>query len=324
MNVMCDMSQFIIVVPVTEEYSATLAETFSSGAYEIWFLSLNVINDSTPFKGAYVGMYKALDLNYDVLAKRNHKVSFVGKFHRFLNKAVTIAMEDRQRNDIFVPSGIAAGYTWNSDHIDKTDILRSIVAIDRAFRFTTDINLSALPQLTQNNDKSTIDYLILTDSNRRLSSSILKLLIEDCPTSHSKRVNNNKNVVELVVGDIVMMKTAIQIYISTNKVAKLSYQVRGSFLIVKCTGRGSYIVRNLYKPDSPEFKFIAIYLYHYLLLENRANLLIVLIIIFLNYKSVEKSLNIEIYNEIWFDKPPWTSQPLFISIIQLLLLQNLN
>ena len=86
MNIMCDMSQFIIVVPVTEEYSATLAETFSSGAYEIWFLSVNVINDSTPFKGAYVGMYKSLDLNYDVLAKCNYKVSFVGKSTVFLTK----------------------------------------------------------------------------------------------------------------------------------------------------------------------------------------------------------------------------------------------
>ena len=40
--------------------------------------------------------------------------------------------------------------------------------------------------------------------------------------------------------------------------------------------------------------------------------------------SLRKALRIELYNEIWFDKPPWTYQPLFISIIQLLLLQNLN
>ena len=56
-----------------------------------------------------------------------------------------------------------------------------------------------------------------------------------------------------------MASITIQIDTSTNKVAKLSYQARGSFRIVKCTGRGSYLVRKLYKPDSPEFKFIATY-----------------------------------------------------------------
>ena len=66
---------------------------------------------------------------------------------------------------------------------------------------------------------------------------------------------------ELVVGDITMAITAIQSGNSINTVAKLSYQIWGLIRIVKCTGRGSYLVRNLYKPDSPEFKFIAIYLY---------------------------------------------------------------
>jgi len=58
-----------------------------------------------------------------------------------------------------------------------------------------------------------------------------------------------------------MARITIQIDTSTNKVAKLSYQVRGLSRIVKCTGRGSYLVRKLYKPDSPEFKFMTIDLY---------------------------------------------------------------
>ena len=101
----------------------------------------------------------------------------------------------------------------------------------------------------------------LTDYNRRLSSSISKLLIEYRRTVHVELVNNNKNVVELVVGDIVMTRTAIQSDVPTNKVAKSSYQVREYFRIVKCTGRGIYFVRKLYKPDSLELKFMAIDLY---------------------------------------------------------------
>ena len=58
-----------------------------------------------------------------------------------------------------------------------------------------------------------------------------------------------------------MVTTSIQSYASTNKVAKLSYQGRGSFHIVQCTGRGIYLVRKLYKPDSPELKLMAKDLY---------------------------------------------------------------
>ena len=96
-------------------------------------------------------MCTALDLNYDILANRNHKGITVEHFHRFLNKSVKIAMEDCQSNDVFVHTGIAAGYAYNSASIDGTDILRSTVAIGRQFRFPIDINLPALPQLTQNN-----------------------------------------------------------------------------------------------------------------------------------------------------------------------------
>ena len=40
---------------------------------------------------------------------------------------------------------------------------------------------------------------------------------------HDERVNNNKNIVELIVGDIVMARTAVQSDASTIKVATLSY-----------------------------------------------------------------------------------------------------
>ena len=175
MNAMCDMSQFVVVVPVTNESSSTLAENFFQHVLmKFGLCHLVVIDDGTPFKGAFVATCTTLDLNYDILTKRNHKGLTAKHFRRFLNKAVTIAMEDRQSNDVFVPAGIAAGYAWNGVPKYGTNILRSTVAIGREFRFPIDINLSALPQLTQYNAQSTIDYLRLTDSNRRFSSSIFK------------------------------------------------------------------------------------------------------------------------------------------------------
>ena len=50
-----------------------------------------------------------LNLNHDVLAKRNHKGLTVEHFHRFLNKSITIAAEDRGTNDMFfLPTSLQA------------------------------------------------------------------------------------------------------------------------------------------------------------------------------------------------------------------------
>ena len=319
MNAMCDMCQFVVVVPVPDESSATLAEYFMQHVLMKFGLCyLVVLDDGSPFKGAFIAMCNSLNLNHDVLAKRNHKGLTVEHFHRFLNKSVTIAAEDRGTNDTFVPAGIAAGYAWNSSPIDGTDILRSIPAIGRELHFPLDINLSALPKLVHNSGQSALDYLKLTDSSRHFSSSILKILIEDRRTAHAERINNNRNIIVLEPGDIVMARTAIQSNKQKGKVAKLCYAVRGPYQIIRTTGRGSYFVHKLHKPDSPELKFMAYDSYplppslkpcepvdttdtRYL---NQSHTPIT--------NPLKKALNIELYNEKWFDNPLKTSVPPFL------------
>ena len=186
MNTMCVMSQFVVVLPVPNESSATLASFFMQHVLmKFGLCHLVVLDYRSPFKGALIVMCDALNINYDVLAKRNHKGLTVERFHRFLNKSITVAAEDRCTNDIFIPTGIAAGYAWNSAPIDGPDILRSVPAIGRELHFPMDINLSALPKLAHNSGQTALDYLKLTDSSRHFSSSILKILIEDRRTHSS-------------------------------------------------------------------------------------------------------------------------------------------
>ena len=80
------------------------------------------------------------------------KVLHLKLFHRFLNKSVTIAAEERGTNDIFAPVGIAAGYTWNSVSIAGTDILHSISIIGRKLHFPIDININDLSKMTKKDD----------------------------------------------------------------------------------------------------------------------------------------------------------------------------
>ena len=100
-----------------------------------------------------------------------------------------------------------------------------------------------MQKLIQNNAQATLDYLDFTNTHRHFASSILKILIEDRRTAHAERINNSKILVILKTGYIVMARTAIQSDLSKNKVAKLSYSVRGPFQIIRKTGLGSYFVQ---------------------------------------------------------------------------------
>ena len=84
MNTVCDMSQFVVVLPVPDESSAALADHFFQHVLmKFGLCHLVVLNDGNPFKCAFVAMCKSLKLNYDILAKRNHKGLSVEHFHRF-------------------------------------------------------------------------------------------------------------------------------------------------------------------------------------------------------------------------------------------------
>ena len=104
-------------------------------------------------------------------------------------------------------------------------------------------------------------YLNFTNSHHHFTSSTLKILIEYRRTAHAERINNTKNLVILKAGDIVKVRTAIQSDLFKNKVAKLSYSVRGPYQILRNTGLGSYFVRKLNKPDRPELNSMAHDLY---------------------------------------------------------------
>ena len=69
MNTMCDMIPFVVVVHVPDETSATLASHFMQHVLmKFGMCHLVVLDDGTPFKGAFIAMCQTLNLNYDVLA----------------------------------------------------------------------------------------------------------------------------------------------------------------------------------------------------------------------------------------------------------------
>ena len=78
---------------------------------------LVILDYGNLFKSAFSAMCKALNINFDILAKRNHNILLVEKYYKIINK------------DDFVATGVAVGYALNSSPIDRTDILRSVHTI---------------------------------------------------------------------------------------------------------------------------------------------------------------------------------------------------
>ena len=128
MNAMCNISQFLVVVPVPDKSAAILEYYFMKHVLlKFGMCHLVVLDDSIPIKGAFIVICEALNLNHDVFTKRNHKGITVEHFHRFLNNNVAIAAEERGMNNIFVPTGVTVP-------INGTEILRSIPTISRELR----------------------------------------------------------------------------------------------------------------------------------------------------------------------------------------------
>ena len=84
MNPMCNIIQLVVAVPVLGETSATLADHFMQHVLiKFGMCHLVVLNDGVPLKGIYIAICQSLNLNYDILAKRNHKGLSVEYFHPF-------------------------------------------------------------------------------------------------------------------------------------------------------------------------------------------------------------------------------------------------
>ena len=236
MNVMSDMTQFAVFVPAPNEISVNLTvDLMQHVLLKIGTYHLVILNNRKPFKDVFPAIFKALNINFDILATKNQKTLLVEIIYRSINKSITITTEDRGTNDVFLSAGVRVEYALNRSPINGNDILRSVRIIGRELRFPLDIGLSSLPPLTYNIAESVISYLPLTDFNCFFISEFLKILMEDRKTSHAKRINNNRNVVTIHPGYLVMTRTATQKDKVKDKVTKLSYTVRSLFQIVPDT-----------------------------------------------------------------------------------------
>ena len=256
---MCDLTGFIICEDLANPTAETLSTLFmKSFPLKVGLCGLVVVDDDSKFKSHFVTMCRTLNIRHHCIAKRNHQALSVERFFRVLNKTVTIAANDRKvpPSHVFIETAQCTAYAWNSSPIDGTDILRSVAALGREFKFPFDLSLETPPTPEFGNVAAVHNFLRLAQDQSHFSTEILKILTADRRAYHQERVNASRNQVLFKVGDYVSARVTVQSNATENRVAKLSYRVK-PFVIVDTTEHGAYICRPAHQPDGATRRFHA-------------------------------------------------------------------
>jgi hypothetical protein len=149
---MCDMTQFVISTPAIGITAHELSTVFMQEVLvKVGFCIMVVVYDGNNFKGLFKEMCDIIKLRLHVIAKGNHQALCVDPFHAFLNKFVTITVNDRNIIEgVYVEASAVAAYAWNSSPNDGTDIVRSMPVVGTEFRFRFDFDYVPSPTMSEN------------------------------------------------------------------------------------------------------------------------------------------------------------------------------
>ncbi len=311
LNAMCDLTQFVVSIPTTDISAAQLSQLFTEQVLLTFGMcAVIVVDDGSTFKSEFESMCNILKLHLWPLARGNHKGNSVERYHRYLNKVMTIQGNALGTNNNFHRIAKTAQYGWNSAPIDDTDVVRSLPAVGREFRFPLDIDNSKLPAISDGTNCALFDYLRDVSNESHFATTVLQILVEERRERHRNRLNHSATKSSLKVGDVVKAHVQVKSNASTGTVEKLSYRARGPFVIVQDLGWDTFLVQPYNKPDAATRRYKSSQLY---LLPPQlfpSNPLDTLDQRYINYEHapivlpLQQALNIESYNPTWFSEPP--------------------
>ena len=231
-----------------------------------------------------------------------------------MNKVESIAGTDRGTHNGFIRTAKTAQFAWNSAPINNTDVIQSLAAVGREFRFPLDVQLSPSPTLNDESNSHLFQYLRDVSNESQFALSIVQILVEERRQSHQDHHNKDKVPAAFKVGNIVKDHVQVQSNAAKGQVGKLSYQPQGPFKIISDLGQQSFEVQKLDKPDSAIRKYKSSDLYLLPPSFFPPEPLDMMDQRYLNYEKapivspLQKPLGIEMYNEMHFHpKPPNTT-----------------
>ena len=307
MNAMCDLTQFVVSMLVTEATAEMLGKIFMEQVvFTFGLVAVVVVDADSKFLGLFEDMCNRLGFIFWPLSRGNHKALGVEKYHRFLNKTQTIVSQDSGTHHSFHENSKTSQYAWNSAPIDDTDIPRCLAAVGRHFKFPMDVALSADPTLNDDSQSALFTYLRDVSNDSQFATAVLQILIEERRTAHRDRWNSKRAAKQFKVGDVVKAHVQVQSNSSNGDVKKLSYQARGPFQIKETLDSDSYIVEryNSSSTSTRKYKGTELYLLPPALFPHEP--VDTMDQRYLNFSHapmaspLKRTLNIELYNDTYF------------------------
>jgi hypothetical protein len=251
---MCNLTSYSIIADLPSTDSATLAEYFMKHVLlRVGFCLLVAPDAGSPFFLHFKKMCEVLKISCQPALGGNHKSVHVERLFRFFNKAVAIAV-DQRGGDARISSEVVhlANYAWNASPIDGTDIIRSVPAIGRPFRFPLDCDLTAIPDIPPADIQvqNLYEFLRLGQRQSVFSVEILRHLTEDRRLAAAHHANEGRTLRTFKVGDIVSGAVQVQSDAARGRVAKLSYRRRGPWRVLEVLQHAKYNVRTIYNDQA--------------------------------------------------------------------------
>ena len=314
LNCMCDLTQFIVSSVIKETTAEALSIAFMENVVlKYGVCAVIVVDAGSNFRHIFEQMCDILDITFWPLARGNHHGLSVERYHRYLNKTQTIQGASIGTHENFKRNVLISAYGWNSAPIDGTNIVRSIPAVGREFRFPLDTKTAPVPPLNDLQHSELLPYLREIGSESETAVALLELLINDRREQHRKRHNSSKTPCNLKVGDVVTAHVQVKSNSKTGEVSKLSYKARGPFIIVADKGFGTFEVRQYNNPTAPTRLYKGIDLYILPPAIFPSNPIDATDQRYLNYEHaplaspLKQSLQIDAYNDTWFQHKPTTT-----------------
>jgi hypothetical protein len=312
---MCDLTGFVIGHPVSDITASGLASVFMSDVLlKVGLCGMVVVDAASAFLSVFEAMCNVLNIKFHAAARGNHQAVSVERFFRYLNKALTIASSERNSNQVWVETSHCAIYAWNSSCIDGTDIMRSVAAVGREFKFPLDLSLQSEPKPVDGSVFAVHAFLRLAQENSTFAGQILRLLTEERRTYHRERANEHRAQRLFALGDQVMVRVQVNSNAESATVAKLTPRMRGPYTVVGMDP-GAYYVRRSDKTDGAILKYPSESLSLLPPCIRPVEPLDGCDLRFLNQDHApiphpfEKAFDIKLYNESWFHTPPTTVPP---------------
>lgn len=106
-NFIYDIAHCVVIVYAKKNKYVILTEVFIQYVFfKFGMYPLVVIDDSNLFKDTFKAMYNFIHITYDVISNCKYKAYTVGRFRRFLNKAITMIDVNCCNIVIFKSTGI--------------------------------------------------------------------------------------------------------------------------------------------------------------------------------------------------------------------------